>query len=81
MNLSSILTKILFIIAILAFSALICLSSAMSKKQLQEKFDNNPGRYTRGYGYHGNRQGRQERLNVNRPRQELSLPPFQVLPS
>ena len=79
MNQITILTKTLFIIAILAFTALICLSSAASKKSFEETFNNNPGRYTRGYGYHGDHGNRQERIRSNGPRQELSLPSFQVL--
>ena len=81
MNFTSIVVKILLLIAILALSALICLTSAVSKQTLIEKVNNNPARYTRGYGYHGNQQGRQEQLKGHRTRQELALPPFQVLAS
>ena len=75
MNRISFISKILLFIGILALSALICLSSATSKKSVDQNAQNSPGRYSRGYGYHGTKLGR---ARVNRARQELIIPPFQV---
>ena len=79
MYLNSILSKCMFIISVLSITALICLSAASSNKSLKDKLNNNPGRYSRGYGYHGheNSQARQKERK-GRQKNELTLPRFQV---
>ena len=80
MYLSSILSKCMFIISLLSVLALICLSAASSNKASKEKLNNNPGRYSRGYGYHGHMNGQvRPKDRKGRQRHELSLPRFQVI--
>ena len=79
MYLSSILSKFMLVISLLSITALICLSAASSSKALKEKSNNNPGRYSRGYGYHGHKNGQvRQKDRKGRQRHELSLPRFQV---
>ena len=79
MNFSLIISKSLFVICLLSFTALVCLSATSSKQPSNDKVRNNPGRYTRGYGYHGHQNQARQKERKSRKTQELSLPPFQVI--
>ena len=78
MNVSSIISKCLLVSSLLSITALICLSAASSKQSLNEKLQNHPARYSRGYGYHGSKGSVRQKDRKGRQRQELSLPQFQV---
>ena len=78
MNLSLIISKCLLVICLLSITALLCLSAASSKKSINDKLQNYPARYSRGYGYHGNKGSTRQKDRKGRQRQDLSLPQFQV---
>ena len=77
-DMMDLMEKMLLVIMILAFSGLICLTSPLSKQYSNKNVMNSPAKFSRGYQYIGSP------LDNTYPtiyRQDLTIPPLQVLTS